>query len=184
MAKTMKRIAWISSILTMCNIIIYYFKSMDWLFSCTITTATISYHFLMRLLVGGVFDRCMKNQADYTKSWYQSRPWENQLYRALRVKKWKGFMPAYQSELFELKHHTWHEIAQAMCQAELVHETIMVFSFLPIFAAKYVGTFPVFLLTSLGAACFDSLFVIMQRYNRPRILRMIKHIGIDKSVKS
>lgn len=173
MANTMKRIAAISSILTIFGMIGYYFKSMDWLFSFIITTATISYHFIMRLLVGYVFDRCMKNQADYTKPWYQIRPWEVKIYSFLRVKKWKGYMPAYQPELFSIKYHTWHEIAQAMCQAELVHETIIVFSFLPIFAAKYVGAFPVFLLTSIGAALFDALFVIMQRYNRPRIIRMV-----------
>lgn len=43
-----------------------------------------------------------------------------------------------------------------------------------ILAAALCQWFPLsFLLTSLAAACFDLLFVIMQRYNRPRILRII-----------
>ena len=169
----MKYTAIFSTVLSIIIMFAYRCWPIDWLYSLMITMATISYHFLMRLLVGHLYDHFMKNRADYNKPWYQIRPWEVKIYSFLRVKKWKGYMPAYQPELFSIKYHTWHEIAQAMCQAELVHETIIVFSFLPIFAAKYVGAFSVFLLTSIGAALFDSLFVIMQRYNRPRIIRMV-----------
>ena len=41
-------------------------------------------------------------------------------------------MPTYDPTLFGPQIHSWDEIAQDMCQAELVHETIVVFSFLPI----------------------------------------------------
>ena len=64
--------------------------------------------------------------------------------------------------------HTWDEIAQAMCQAELVHETIVVLSFLPVAASVWFGAAAVFLVTSLAAAAFDLMFVMMQRYNRGR----------------
>ena len=174
MARAMKIIAWISSILMVSAYILYQFHPLNWLFSLAITLTTIAYHFIIRLLIGHLYDCYMKNQADYTKPWYQIRSWEKTFYDLIRVKKWKRNMPAYQPEYFSIKHHTWHEIAQAMCQAELVHETIIVFSFLPIFASRYVGAFLVFLLTSIGAALLDALFVIMQRYNRPRVIRMIK----------
>ena len=173
MAKVMKKIAWISTILTISVYILYQFQPFHWLLSFDITLATVSYHFVIRLLIGHLFDRYMKNQADYTKSWYQLRSWEISFYDKIQVKKWKKNVPTYQPEYFSVKHHTWHEIAQAMCQAELVHETIIIFSFLPIFASRYVGAFFVFLLTSIGAALFDTMFVVMQRYNRPRIIRMI-----------
>ena len=83
-------------------------------------------------------------------------------------------MPTYQPELFSPKEHTWDEIAQAMCQAELVHEIIIVLSFVPILAAIPFGALFVFVITSVLAACYDAMFVIMQRYNRPRILKLIK----------
>ena len=67
------------------------------------------------------------------------------------------------------------EIAQAMCQAELVHETIVILSFVPVAFSAVFGAFWVFLITSLCAAAFDLMFVIIQRYNRPRIIRLIKH---------
>ena len=47
---------------------------------------------------------------------------------------------------------------QATCQAELVHETIAVLSFLPIAAGVRFGAYPVFIITSVLALGFE-LFV-------------------------
>lgn len=82
-------------------------------------------------------------------------------------------MPAYSPDTFSNKKHTWDEIAQAMCQSELVHETNIVLSFAPLVASVRFGAFSVFLITSICAAVLDLMFVIMQRYNRPRIVKMI-----------
>ena len=138
-----------------------------------ITFGTIAYHLTMRLLVGLIFNLTMSNKANYMKSWYQVSQWEISLYGKLKVKKWKGRMPTYKASLFDPKKHTWEEIIQAMCQAELVHETIVVLSFLPILAGICFGEFPVFIITSLGAAMVDMSFVIVQRYNRQRVMLLI-----------
>lgn len=45
-------------------------------------------------------------------------------------------------------------------------------SFLPLLAAIPFGSFWVFFLTSLGGALFDLSLAILQRYNRPRVLRL------------
>ena len=37
------------------------------------------------------------------------------------------------------------------------------------------GEFWVFFITSLVAAIFDSIFVMLQRYNRPRIMKLLKY---------
>lgn len=146
----------------------------SWAISFAITFGTFFYHFAMRLLVGHALNRIMGNRADYTKKWYQLRPFEKKLYSFLQVKKWKGKMPTYDPSLFDRRLHSWEEIAQAMCQAELVHEVIVVFSFLPLLAVIPFGSFPVFLITSLLSAVFDLCFVIMQRYNRPRVVGLIR----------
>lgn len=138
-----------------------------------VTFGTIAYHLGMRLLVGLLFSVGMKNRADLTKKWYQTNPWERELYRCLKVKKWKDRMPAYRPDTFSRKKHTWAEIAQAMCQSELVHETNIILSFVPLAASLCFGSFWVFFITSLCSAVFDLLFVMMQRYNRPRIVSMI-----------
>ena len=142
--------------------------------SLAITLGTASYHIAMRLLTALGFHTIMGNRANYGKRWYQVGEWEMALYDKLRVKRWKRRMPTYDPAQFDPRRHTWEEIAQAMCQAELVHETIAVLSFLPIAAGARFGAYPVFIVTSVLAAMFDMLFVIMQRYNRQRVMRLLK----------
>ena len=83
-------------------------------------------------------------------------------------------MGTYDPDSFDPGIHTWEEIAQAICQAELVHETIIVLSFAPVLASCLFGELIVFVVTSGLAACFDAIFVIMQRYNRPRIRKLVE----------
>ena len=140
--------------------------------SCAITFGTCSYHLLMRLAVGFAVNGCMHNRSDLTHAWFQQKQWEPALYKALRVKQWKKHIPTFAPENFSPALHTWDEIAQAMCQSELVHEIIVVLSFLPLAASVLFGAFFVFLLTALAAAGLELMFIITQRYNRPRILRL------------
>lgn len=142
-----------------------------WL-ALAVTFGTTAYHLGARLLVGHAFDHWMGNRADLTRRWYQPRPWEEKLYRVLRVKSWKDRMPTFYPDEFSPEKHSLDEIAQTMCQSELVHETNVLISFLPLAAAILLGAFWVFFITSLGGALFDLSLVILQRYNRPRILRL------------
>lgn len=153
----------------------YHAAPSDILLSLAITFGTIAYHFMMRLLVGLVFRTTMHNRANYRKRWYQVSKRELAIYENLRVKKWKSKMPTYDPTLFDPRIHSWDEIAQAMCQAELVHETIVILSFLPIVGGIWFGAYPVFIVTSILAAWLDAMFVIMQRYNRQRVLKLLNH---------
>lgn len=45
-------------------------------------------------------------------------------------------------------------------------------SFIPLIASLYFGSFFVFLLTSICGAMFELLFVVMRRFNRPRIMKI------------
>lgn len=154
----------------------YAFFESHFLLSITITAWTISYHLLMRLAVGWIVNRIMHNQANCYHTWFKLKKFEIILYRFLKIRKWKGKMPTYSPELFDSSMHSHMEIAQAMCQAEIVHECIIVLSFLPVILTIFFDNFWIFLLTSLAAALFDLLFVMMQRFNRPRILRIAERI--------
>ena len=146
----------------------------------TIALGTTAYHLGMRLLVGLIFDRTMANKADVGAAWFRELSWEPRLYRALRVRRWKAHMPTWSPDSFDPSRHTWAEIAQAMCQAELVHETIAVLSFLPLAVCVACGNWgdaPVFAITSILASAVDLSFVVMQRYNRPRVLRIARRMS-------
>ena len=172
MPKLMKMITAFSFIATILSIILFCRFNKSIYLTLAVTFGTISYHLGIRLLVGLFYNTIMKNHADYTKKWYQIHSWENKLYQLLKVKTWKDRMPSYNPEIFSNKKHTWDEIAQSMCQSELVHETNIILSFVPLIASIYFGSFCVFLITSVCGAVFDLLFVIMQRYNRPRIVKI------------
>ncbi len=181
MAKLMKGITLVSLVLTAVFLGVYSLSMKGVFLPLAITFGTIFYHFCMRLAVGGFYDGVMKNRADYRRKWYRLSRWEAGLYEKLHVKQWKDKMPTYDAQIFDPKVHSWDEIAQATCQAELVHETVAVLSFLPLFASKALGAFPVFLITSLLAAMLDLLFVMIQRYNRPRLIRIAKRQKTEKS---
>ena len=138
-----------------------------------ITFAVTAYHFWMRLGVGQLLDHTLQNNVDYTKPWFRPRRFEPFLYRTIRVKKWKNHMPTYEAAYFDIRTHSITEIIKAGCQAEIVHEIIIVLSFLPVGLAFWFRPAGVFLATSFLSALVDSLFVIMQRYNRPRLLKLV-----------
>lgn len=172
------QIKWITVTVALCaalSVAVYAFFPVGWLLTLCITLGTVSYHFCMRLAVGYAVNAVMRNRADPNRWRYRERSFEKKLYAVLRVRKWRGRMPTYAPDSFALSQHSYGEIAQAMCQAETVHEIIALLSFLPIATVPWFGAFPVFLITSILAAAYDLLFVILQRYNRPTVLRAAEH---------
>lgn len=154
---------------------IYYFARIQAFFPAAITFGTIFYHLAIRLAVGLLIDVKYHNQMDYTKIWFREKDFERKLYQKIRVKKWKKRLPTFNPQEFNLKSHSMTEIAQATCQAEVVHEVNMVLSFVPVVFSRWFGSLGVFLLTSCAAFCFDGIFVIIQRYNRPRLIRLLRN---------
>lgn len=178
MAKIVKGIAAFSLAATVILAISYKVTSSGILLPLAITSGTIAYHFVMRLMVGLAFHATMRNKADYRKRWYQVSKREMAVYEKLKVKQWKRRMPTYDPALFDPRLHTWEEIVQAMCQAELVHEMIAVLSFLPILAGIWFGEYSVFIVTSVLSAACDMVFVIMQRYNRQRVMKLLNRKSV------
>ncbi len=138
--------------------------------ACAITALTIFYHFAMRLAVGALVPARQDPQA----RWFSVRPWEQRLYRWLRLKKWKKYIPTYDPGSFSLAEHSPRQILETMCRSEVVHEVIVVCSFLPILLSLFWGEFFVFLFTSIAAGLVDLVFVALQRYNRPRVQRLLE----------
>lgn len=173
----MKRLALCSGLLTLAGTLLWLLLRWEILLPVTITTGTVFYHIAIRLLIGQVFDRFLPNGVSYRNPRFQPAPWEKTIYEKLRVKRWKNKMPTYTPIEFQSTAHSWKSIVRAMCKAELIHEVNVVVSFVPIFFSLWLGAFPVFAVTSVLAAGYDLLFVILQRYNRPRVLRLVLREG-------
>lgn len=144
-----------------------------WVLSLAISSGTCFYHFAMRLLVGAVVPM-FAGLFHPDQPWFRQRRWEPRLYARLRMKRWKGGIPTYDPGQFDLSINPLPQVVRNMCIAEVVHEVIILLSFIPLLFAIPFGEFPVFLITSVLAALFDGIFVIAQRFNRPRLVRILK----------
>ena len=169
----LKATAAVTAVATAFLATLYHVNPQDWILSTAISTGTTCYHFAMRLLVGLIVPLLIGDGQMESRWWFRQRACEPKLYAALKVKLWKDHMPTYDPASFSLKHNSLEQIVRNSCVSEAVHEVIIAFSFLPIFFTIPWGALPVFLITSILAALFDSTFVIMQRYNRPRLLRIL-----------
>ena len=159
----------------------YRFSGNRTLFSAAVTFGTAFYHFAVRLAVGLLIDARYHNRMDYTRKWFRERAFEPKLYQKIGVKKWKKRLPTFSPQEFNLKSRSVAEVVQATCQSEVVHEVNMALSFIPAVFSLWFGSLDVFLLTSCAAFLFDSIFVIMQRYNRPRLMRLLEKQGLSRN---
>ena len=143
-------------------------------FTLGIVAMTVCYHFTVRLVIGGLFEFFLKDDVDYTRKWFEPREFEKNLYKKLKVKKWKKILPTADEDLFSLEKKTPEEVVMAGCQAEIVHECCAAAGLLSMFLAFPFGYFWVFFGTSVAAALCDLAFVAIQRFNRPRLLKYIE----------
>ena len=139
----------------------------------TITIGITLYYFAMRLAVGTVVNLIMKNKANYNNVWFSEKRFEKKLYNMLRVRKWSKYVPTYSPDTFDTSKKTVKEIVGATCQAEIVHEIIMALSLLPIAVIPFLGGAVAIYITSVLSMLIDCVFVIIQRYNRPRLVRIM-----------
>lgn len=154
----------------------YYFTEWGLFENLAITALTFFFHFAMRLFIGGAvsFITTIK-KTDYNNWWFKEKAFEKKLYKVLKVKKWKNHMPTYLPETFSLEKNSLEDIILSTCGAELTHEWIILASFIPLLFSSKFGAFGVFLITSIFAAGVDAMFVLMQRYNRPRLIKLLKY---------
>ena len=168
----MKSAAILSTAMTLLLLLWYLRHPENWLLACTITFGTTAYHLLMRLCVGFLLLTLTNYDFDYHHSWFHPRNWESAFYKKIHIRKWKRMLPTYAPTQFSLDNQSLFRVIQNTCGAELVHEIIMVLSFVPLMAVPSLGSFSVFFITSALSALFDGIFVMAQRYNRPRLVRL------------
>ena len=151
------------------------FFQQAWLLTLAITTLTCFYHFAMRLIVGETITYLYRDK-DFPQDrlGFRLYAFERELYRKLKVTEWKTHVITAKPEQFDLKLVTPKELLHNVMQAELVHRTIMLLSFVPLLLVIPFGAPWVFITTSVAACLLDGMFVIIQRYNRPTVQRYLE----------
>ena len=100
----MKLTALLTFVATVFFASLYRRTGQDWLLATAISTGTTFYHFAMRLLVGAIVPRCIRQPMKHL--WFHQKPFESKLYETLKVKRWKDRMPTYNPASFSLKENT------------------------------------------------------------------------------
>ena len=155
--------------------LLYKIYQYAWMQPLYITGMVTSYQFGMRLLVAELIMLKYRNREFPLDSvWFRLYAFEPELYRILRVKKWKDKLITARPEQFDLKKRTPKEILHNIVQAEVGHRIIMPLSFVPIVLIVPYGAAGVFIITSILSCLIEVPFIIIQRYNRPRVIKWIK----------
>lgn len=142
-----------------------------------VTVFTILYQFGLRIAFGELTKRF---KIRYTMWWFKERKGEKKFYNFLRVKKWKDKVLTYDPAAFSLENHTLEEIANTMAKSETDHWINELISISMIFFSLIWGELWIFLTTAILAMLFDAQFIIIQRYNRPRVVKAIERQNRNK----
>lgn len=136
-----------------------------------IVAFTITYHFWLRIIMGNVTKLF---NIHYGQKWFRERAFERKLYKLLRVRKWKDKVLTYDPAAFDVNKHSLSEIANTMCKAETDHWINQLISLSTLLFAIPWGAFWIFFATAVLAMLFDAQFIVVQRFNRPVVLRVIE----------
>ena len=131
----------------------------------------ILYHFGMRIGFGLITKTFPIN---YRHPWYRQRGFEKGLYKFLRVRRWKDKVLTFEPDKYDFQKRTLDQLATTMAKSELDHWINEAISISSIFFFFVWGCFPAFFITAVAAMIFDAQFIVVQRYNRPIVLKLKK----------
>ena len=145
-------------------------------------TALTGYNFLVRTLIGQTvtFFLQNKNHFNLENAWLRPKKFEKKFYRVLKVKKWKKHAATAIPEQFDLETLPLETIVKNMIQAELVHLIIIFAVLLPVFFARRTDFPHLVVIGSVFSAVWDMQYVILQRYNRPKVVRLMKDLEKER----
>lgn len=131
----------------------------------------IMYHFWLRIIMGNVTKRF---PIDYNHPWFRQRAFEKKLYKLLYVRRWKDKVLTFDPESFDFKNRTLDQLAHTMAKSEVDHWINEIISLTSVLFSFLWGQTPIFVLTAFLAMLFDAQFIIVQRYNRPIVIKLMK----------
>lgn len=159
--------------LTLVLFLIYLNNNEKIVKSMAITLLTASYHFDTRLIFGYIIP-LFKHKINPNSKYFKVKPLELKFYNFINVKKWKNNAPTFNEDEFNIKIQSPKSLLINVCNSEIVHTVNLFLSFVPLIFSVWFGSFWVFFITSVIAFFIDLQFVIIQRYNRNRLVKVLQ----------
>lgn len=171
--KVMYTVSFVSALLTVILFAINNFINSAILLALAVTSMTVAYHFCIRLVIGNIIP-LFKVKINTESRYFQVSETEKSIYKKFKVKDWKSGVPTYNPDEFDIRKNSVEQLIINGCNSEIVHTANIVASYIPILFSIWFNSLPVFIVTSVFASIYDLQFVVLQRYNRPRLLKSIK----------
>ncbi len=167
-------------VMIVCFLLYYtgYFKN-DVVLYTGVVSFIIVYQLGLRLEFG-VLTSKIKDKLKSNSFLFRIRKFEDKLYKALNVKKWKSKAITYDPDAFDIKRHRKEEVLKTMLKSELDHWINELISLSTLLFAFIWGAFPALLIACILVMLFDVQFIFIQRFNRPRLERLIER---EKKIK-
>ena len=153
----------------------YYTGNTDSLvvFWIGMVTFTIMYHFWVRIIMGNVL-KLFKKHITYKQYFFKEKKFEKKFYDLIKVKSWKDKVLTYAPQEFDLKENSLETVANNMAKAELEHWINSLISISTISFGFISNVFWPFIVSAIFAMAFETQFIVLQRYNRPRVVKIIE----------
>lgn len=158
-------------LMTVFFVLNYYFN-IEVLYIIAIIFLIIGFQFGVRVIVGNVVPR-FKHKINVESKWFKTKSFEEKLFKKLNVKKWKNKVPVYDPEEFDFEKNTEDQLIINMCNAEIVHEVNILSGYISLIFVIFLGYVWLFFIGAILGTGMDLIFVIIQRFNRPRMIRYL-----------
>lgn len=160
----------------------YYTGNTDSLvvFWIGMVTFTIMYHFWVRIIMGNVL-KLFKKHITYKQYFFKEKKFEKKFYDLIKVKSWKDKVLTYAPQEFDLKENSLETVANNMAKAELDHWINSLISISTISFGFISNVFWPFIVSAIFAMVFETQFIVLQRYNRPRVVKIIQREEKNKN---
>lgn len=160
--------------------VLYEVVKMEWSLIVGMIMGYTAIHFVLMFISAPIVFLFFRMKYNYHHSWFVPKKFEEKLHRVLKVKRWKTKIPTYDSRAYSLTEENITNAIQMTCHAEIVHEVIAVLSYLPILFGLFISNYGFFIVLSFVFSVIHLLFSIVQRYNRPRLIRLYERIQNSK----
>ena len=148
----------------------YYFIIQTVIISILVTL----YHFIYRIIIGETVSRIDTSKpVNYNSILLYKFKFEKPLYDFLKVKVWKDKMITAKPYKFDIYKRSLTDILKSMIIAEKVHIICFFLSYLPLLLIIPYDSPLAFIITSFLASIIDLIYVLIQRYNIPRVLNLL-----------
>ena len=175
--KPAKQVGWTIIILStllviVCGILTFKY-GYRFFYTFFVTFLMAIFHVLIRGGTPRILLRFHKKSFNPDNWWFKEKSWEKTFYKLTGVKNWKDKLITIDPETFSVKKNSLESIIQTMCFAEVLHEITGFLSLFSIAFGFVFGGIWIFVVINIFFAVWESRFVMAQRYNRSRIMRII-----------